>query len=44
MLGQVDDGEIPVVVGIGEVESEAARRFEPLDARGIAVARQKTDA
>ncbi len=33
MPRQVDDGEITVVVGVGEVKGEAARRFEPLDAR-----------
>ena len=44
MLGQIDDRPIAVVVGVGEVEGEAARRLEPLDARGVAVARQETDA
>jgi hypothetical protein len=31
MLRQVDDGEIAIVVGVGEVEREAAGRFTPLD-------------
>jgi len=30
MLGQIDDREIAVVIGIGEMEGEAARRLEPL--------------
>ena len=44
MPRKVDDGEIAIVVGIGEVKDEAARRFEPLDTRHVAVARQKGDA
>jgi hypothetical protein len=44
MPRQVDDGAIAVVVRVGEVKGEAARRFEPLDARRIAVAGQKADA
>ena len=44
MPRQVDDGEIARVVGVGEVKGEAARRFEPLDVSGIAVARQEADA
>lgn len=43
MLRQIDDGEIAVVVGVGEVKREAARRFEPLDARHVAAARQQPD-
>ena len=44
MPRQVDDGEIAVVVGVGEVEGEAARRLEPLDVGRVAVARQQADA
>ena len=44
MLRQVDDGEIAVVVGVGKVKRKTARRLEPLDARHVAVARQKADA
>ena len=44
MFHQVDDCKISVVVGVGKVNGEATRRFEPLYAGYIAVARQQSDA
>jgi hypothetical protein len=33
MPGQVDEGDVALVVRVGEVKGEPARRLEPLDAR-----------
>ena len=44
MLGEVDDGEIAFVIGVGEMKSVAAWRLEPLQPGDIAVAGQEADA